>query len=278
MSDMQDVQGSYQFDGFGDDIQHQEFNRLSHQANILLPLEKRLWSQLNLRPGDQVLDLGCGPGVITQAIAEHVYPGEVVGVDVSATLIQTVQQFSSLNGHRCPRSVTFQVGDAYNLDWPDESFDVVYARLLFQHLAEPLKALASVLRVLRRGGHVCILDVDDDWASVHPEPEAFSRLRQEIVNRQHARGGDPWVGRKLAPYLKAAGFIQVQTRIHLIESNDLGLATFFDLLSLGAPYRSGPSDLDEAIAEAHHDIQILIKNPSAWAGLGLFVVTGQKPS
>lgn len=274
---MQNFQGSYLFDGLRDDIQNQEFDRLSRQAKIILPLEKRLWRHLELMSGSKVLDLGCGPGVITHALAEQVYPGEVIGIDASETLIQSAPQLSQLAGNGRQLNITFHAGNVYNLDLPDELFDVVYVRLLFQHLAEPMKALASILRVLRRGGKLCILDVDDDWASLYPEPDSFSRLRQAIARLQQARGGDPWVGRKLAHYLNDAGFIQVQTTMQLIDSHRLGLANFFDLLSFGAPYRSGQPDLEGAIADAYQDIQRLINNPSAWAGFGLFVATGHKP-
>ena len=275
---MQNFQVSYLFDGFRNDIQNQEFYRLSHQAKLLLPLEKKLWRHLELRSGSKVLDLGCGPGVITHALAEQVYPGEVIGIDASETLIQSLQQHRRPAGNGRQLNITFHSGNVYDLDLPDEIFDVVYARLLFQHLAEPIKALANILRVLRRGGKLCILDVDDDWASVYPEPDSFSQLRQTIVRLQQARGGDPWVGRKLASYLQDAGFTQVQTMMQLIDSHRLGLANFFDLLSFGAPYRSGQPDLAGAIALAYQDIQRLIKNPSAWAGFGLFVATGHKSS
>ena len=275
---MQNFQDSYLFDSFRDNIQTQEFDRLSRQAKSILPLEKRLWPHLELMSGSKVLDLGCGPGIITHALAEQVYPGEVIGIDASETLIQSLQQLSQLAGNGRQLNITFHSGNVYDLDWPDERFDVVYARLLFQHLAEPMKALVSILRVLRPGGKLCILDIDGDWANVYPEPNSFSRLRQAIARLQQARGGDPWVGRKLAYYLNQAGFIQVQTIIQLIDSNRLGLANFFDLLSFGAPYRSEQPDLEGAIADAHQDIQTLIKNPFAWAGLGLFVATGHKPS
>lgn len=275
---MQNFQGSYLFDGFKDDIQNQEFDRLSHQAKLLLPLEKRLWRRLELMSGSKVLDLGCGPGVITHALAEQVYPGEVVGIDTSEKLIQSLQQLRCSVGNDRQLNITFHSGNVYDLDLPDENFDIVYARLLFQHLTEPMKALASILRVLRRGGKLCIVDVDDDWASLYPEPDSFSRLRQAITRLQQARGGDPWVGRKLASYLSEAGFIQVQATMRLIDSHRLGLANFFDLLSFGAPYRSEQPDLDGVIAAAQQDIQTLFKNPFAWAGFGLFVATGHKPS
>ena len=268
-------QGSYLFDQLDDHIQAQEFNRLVYQANLLAPIEKDIWHRLNLSPGQRILDLGCGPGIITHALADYVYPGHVVGIDRSEKLI------SSLKKRGSQPNVTFCCSDIYDLAL-DQQFDVVYARLLFQHLSDPLEALGTILKVLKPGGKLCILDVDDDWASVHPEPESFAQLRQTITQRQQVLGGDPWVGRKLASYVYKAGFVQVKTMIQLIDSNQLGLNNFFELLSFSAPYQpqrqdSNASALTGRLASAHQDIQNLVKTPFTWAGLGLFVVIGHKP-
>ena len=262
-------QGSYQFDQLDDHIQTQEFNRLAYQAKLLAPIEKNIWHQLELSPGQRILDLGCGPGIITHALADYVYPGEVVGIDKSQELI------SSLKKQGSQTNITFCCGDIYDLAF-EQQFDIVYARLLFQHLTDPLKALETIRKLLKPGGKVCILDVDDDWASVYPEPESFARLRQKVTQRQQVLGGDPWVGRKLASYAHKAGFTPVETMIQLIDSNRLGLDNFFELLSLGAHYRSQKQDFDE-LGIVHQDIQNLIKNSPAWAGFGLFVVVGHKP-
>ena len=72
----------------------------------------------HLRPGLDVLDLGCGPGTITVDLAARVAPGRVLGIDTSAEVVEQARALE-VDG------VTFAVGDAYALDVPDGSFDVV---------------------------------------------------------------------------------------------------------------------------------------------------------
>src|SRR3954464_14625761 len=86
-----------------------------------------------LRPGMDLLDLGCGPGTITVDLAARVAPGRVLAVDASAEVI--AQAAATAAGR-----AQFVVGDAYDLDAPDASFDVVHAHQVLQHLTDPVGA------------------------------------------------------------------------------------------------------------------------------------------
>src|SRR5436190_6023772 len=85
-----------------------------------------------LRPGQRLLDVGCGPGTITVDLARRVAPGEVVGIDAAP---EVIEQTPAADG------VTFAVGDVYALDSADGSFDVVHAHQVLQHLTDPVRAL-----------------------------------------------------------------------------------------------------------------------------------------
>src|SRR5947209_9742832 len=85
----------------------------------------------HLRSGLDLLDVGCGPGTITVDLATRVAPGRVVGIDASDDVITQARQLEANN-------VSFAVGDVYALDFPDESFDVVHAHQVLQHLADPV--------------------------------------------------------------------------------------------------------------------------------------------
>src|SRR5262245_28424390 len=76
-----------------------------------------------LSPGMRLLDCGCGPGSITLGLAQILYPGEVVGIDINQTEIQTAKAAAVQRGIT---NVTFQVGNANSLDFPDGSFDGVF--------------------------------------------------------------------------------------------------------------------------------------------------------
>lgn len=268
--------GSYRYDSLKEQAQVQEFERLYRQAATMLDTERQLWPSMGIVTAQKILDLGCGSGVITRELAKQVYPGQVIGVDISRTLIDKGDRVYAERGQNHPENISFQEGSVYNLPFPDNSFDVVYARLLFQHLSNPLDALSNILRVLKPGGKLCIVDVDKGWSSLYPEPESSVELDEAIIQKQLSEGGDPWVGRKLSHYLTSAGFDAVEATVTLIDSNRLGLAHFFGMLAFGGSNRAEENKLAALQDKVIPDIQALIKDPSAWAGFGLFTAIGQK--
>ncbi len=105
----------------------------------------------------QLLDVGCGPGAITVGLAGVVAPGEVVGVDFQAT---QVDQARALAAERGVVNARFEIGDAYQLPFPDGSFDALFAHAVLMHLRDPVRALAEMRRVLRPGGIAGVRDPD----------------------------------------------------------------------------------------------------------------------
>ncbi|MDQ1280539.1 MAG: hypothetical protein QG670_1802 [Thermoproteota archaeon] len=102
----------------------------------------------------RVLDLGCGPGILTTALASHV--SEVVGLDITPEMIERACQRSIKLGLQ---NVRFEVGEAENLPFGDSYFDAIVTRLTFHHFTSPARVLGEMVRVLRRGGKLIIADV-----------------------------------------------------------------------------------------------------------------------
>ena len=94
----------------------------------------------HLCPGMRVLDCGCGPGSITVGLAEHVAPGEVIGIDLDPTHIALAQRRAAAAGLA---NVRFARADIYTLPFPDAAFDAVFCQSLLSHLREPAQALGK---------------------------------------------------------------------------------------------------------------------------------------
>lgn len=171
------------------------------------PARRRLLPLAPLRAGWRVLDLGTGFGPLAFELA-WATPVEVVGVDADLAVLAEAEALAGrLGGAVAPgASVRFELGDAAALDSPPEQFDLVTARLLFQHLAAPAAAAAEIGRVLRPGGYAFVVDVDDGLSAAYPAPEgALAVLEGAFDAWQASYGGDRQIGRKLSSFLSGAG-------------------------------------------------------------------------
>lgn len=170
--------------------------RLSTHGRILEPL---------LRPGLQVLDLGCGPGNMTLEIAERVAPtGSVTGVDRNGGQFPPIQASTQ----RLP--VRFQEMDAYALAFPDDTFDGIFSHALLEHLARPLAVLTEARRVLKPGGFLAVRCPDWGGFVLHPSSEDLSAAFAARLELQTGNGGNVHAGRHLGDWLRQAGFTNVR--------------------------------------------------------------------
>ena len=170
-----------------------------------------------LADGMSVLDCGSGPGTITCDFAQRIPDGRVVGVDADESQIALASNTARTRGLR---NVEFREASAYELPFPDESFDAVFSHALLEHLGEPDRAISEIRRVLKPGGSVGLCS--PDWGGFLLAPpsaqlsEAITRYEQISI----ANGGDPYVGRKFAHLLEKAEFeaIALQARYEVYGS------------------------------------------------------------
>jgi SAM-dependent methyltransferase len=160
-----------------------------------------------LRPGLDLLDVGCGPGTITTDLARLVAPGRVVGIDrASEVLVQ-----ASAHASQAGVPVEFRAADVYELPFPDASFEVVHVHQVLQHLIDPVRALIEMRRVLRPGGRLAARDADSAsfaWAPRNPLLDRWLELYCAVARRNAA---EPDGGRFLKGWALAAGFREVTT-------------------------------------------------------------------
>jgi phosphatidylethanolamine/phosphatidyl-N-methylethanolamine N-methyltransferase len=108
--------------------------------------------ELALRPGDEILEIGIGTG-----LTARLYPPDckVTGIDVSAPMLREAIKHIDSESRRNIRLLHM---DAAHLEFPDESFDVVYAAYVISVVPEPLAVLREMRRVCRVGGHIVLLN------------------------------------------------------------------------------------------------------------------------
>lgn len=157
----------------------------------------------HLEPGHALLDVGCGPGTITADLARRVGPGAVIGIDRSEQVVAAAHEAHGGSG------VEFRAADLYELPFDDDTFDVVHAHQVLQHLYDPVAALVEMRRVCRPGGIVAVRDADYGgfrWAPGSATLDRWLELYRDVARRN---GGEPDAGRHLLGWANAAGFATV---------------------------------------------------------------------
>ncbi|MFD8022375.1 methyltransferase domain-containing protein [Streptomyces lavendulae] len=161
-----------------------------------------------LRPGMRLLDVGCGPGTITADLARLVAPGgRVTAVDAAADVLE--QADAHVREHAPDAVVDFAVADVHALDFPDDSFDVVHAHQVLQHVGDPVRALREMRRVCRPGGTVAVRDADYAAMTWYPASPALDEWQALYRRVARANGGEPDAGRRLRAWAREAGFTDV---------------------------------------------------------------------
>jgi ubiquinone/menaquinone biosynthesis C-methylase UbiE len=165
--------------------------------------KRQTFALLDLRPGMAVLDVGCGTGDDARALAAQVgRSGRVVGLDSSETAVAEARRRS--DGDELP--VEFQVGDAHVLPFAADTFDAVRSDRVLQHVADPARALAELVRVTRTDRPVVVMDADWDTLVVDAPDRAVTRA----VLRAHADAvPNGWIGRQLRGLFVTAGLRDV---------------------------------------------------------------------
>ncbi|PZS16880.1 MAG: methyltransferase [Pseudonocardiales bacterium] len=193
---------------------------LDHHAAKYLD-RRRMVDDLGLRPGDVVLDLGCGPGLWTPMFAEKVAPGgNVVGVDISKELID----YAALRiaDHPLSGSMRFEVGNFEATPFDDGAFDAVFLGNCCCYASDFSRVLREAKRVSR--GRVFSKDFDGGTVIYHPAEErltatvlaAAARALQETPPQP---AFDNFIGRKMHGAFRSAGFSDVETRPYAIQLN-----------------------------------------------------------
>jgi SAM-dependent methyltransferase len=186
--------------------------RLSLIGRVLQPTTAQLFARLGLRAGMQALDVGCGGGVVTLELARLVGTGGfVVGLDVDTAIVALAQQDAASAGMH---NIEFRRADALQLDEPS-TYDLVYARFLLTHLAEPQQALAGMVRAARPGGLLVAEDIDLTGSFCYPPHPAFQRQLDLYTQVIRHTGGDPAIGLRLTDLFLQAGLHDVD--LHVVQ-------------------------------------------------------------
>ena len=159
--------------------------QFARQAGWTRGMRAHLYRRANLLRARQVLDVGCGTGVLTEELAERTQ-GRVIGVDLDPDMVAFAQ---SRNG-----KAEYRLGDAHDLAFRDGSFDLVVCHFVLLWCADPRRAAREMVRVTRPGGAVVVCAEPDYGGRIDYPDLPLGRWQSQALRRE---GADPLLGRKL---------------------------------------------------------------------------------
>jgi 2-polyprenyl-3-methyl-5-hydroxy-6-metoxy-1,4-benzoquinol methylase len=157
----------------------------------------------NVRPYHRILDIGCGPGTISADLAARVLDGHVTAVDYAAAIVEQAAKEAASRGLA---NMSFAVADVHGLEYDDDTFDVVHAHQVLQHVGDPVQALREMRRVAKPGGVVAARDSDYAAFTWFPESQGLDDWLDLYERVARAGGGEPDAGRRLKSWALRAGF------------------------------------------------------------------------
>lgn len=195
--------------------ERREARRLQDQAGTLVEL---LHADTAYPAGSRVLEAGCGIGAQTVSLARNSPQARITSIDISQASLAEARRRIEAAGLA---NVELRQADLFALPFEPASFDHAFVCFVLEHLAQPVRALEALRRLLRPGGSVTVIEGDHGSAYFHPDSEAARRAIHCQVELQRRAGGNAMIGRELYPLLERAGFsgVRVSPRMVYVDAS-----------------------------------------------------------
>lgn len=185
-----------------------EIKRLEIKTNRSVIEKQALWA--GLKPGDRVADIGCGPGKTTALLHGIVEPsGAAVGIDASGDRIAHAR-----TSYGKP-TLDYFCRDLFSSLDDFEPFDFIWVRFVLEYYrTNSMEIVQNLSRILKPGGILCLIDIDQSCMCHYGFPDRLSRTIQRIMHvMEREKNFDPYAGRRLYSYLYDIGFNDIDVQL-----------------------------------------------------------------
>jgi ubiquinone/menaquinone biosynthesis C-methylase UbiE len=238
-----------------------------------LVLKRQTFALLGAKEGARILDVGCGTGEDVRELAKLVgSTGRVIGVDSSEIMLREARARSE--GLGLP--IEYQLGDANQLPFADNTFDGCRAERILLHLEHPEQALREMCRVTCSSGAILVTEVDLETRIVDSPDRDLTR---RILNYQcDTRFKQGWVGRRLLRLFKQASLMDIAIFPYtLMETNFARGTAGFDFPGAAAYAQAGGVVSAEEATTWLEQLQAADRAGCFFSAMSYFIASGQKP-
>lgn len=187
--------------------------------NLISEMEISLFKQHKFPIKGKLLEIGCNCGITSSKLSEHYPRMEICSIDSDSDAIANAKESLSMNYP----NIEFSVGTAYNTRKSGDQFDILYNRLNYQYLSDPIKALDEAQRVLKKDGQIIIIDIQNDLTIFAPELEAINNLLEQSDLCKHSKAIDLKSATRTANYLHQAGYTNINSYVKSFSTSEVGL-------------------------------------------------------
>ena len=194
-----------------------------YQTEDIKEMQRQYRAWFDPKPGETILDVGCGTGVNVLAISKLVgETGKVIGIDNSPAMLAIARDKAAAE------NIEYRLMGVEDMDFADNSFDGVVCTQVLGYVEDPLPVIRSLLRVVKPTGRVFVAETDwDSLAYSIPDKELQRRVTLSFTDHH----GDGWVGRRLYPLCRQAGAAEIELHPYVIHNAEYSIRKYGGPLS-----------------------------------------------
>jgi ubiquinone/menaquinone biosynthesis C-methylase UbiE len=254
-----------------------EMERLYNQANLNAEKEARNLVAFGLRDGMSVLEVGSGPGFVTEWVSRLIPNGSITCVEIDPIMVNYARQHLEKASQCQYRIIESSI---IKTDLPDDSFDFAFARIVFEHIPGRIEALNEIKRLLKPGGRLAL--TEGDYAInllTDPHFPEIESIRGKFMKYMSSLGANRMIGREMWRLLKKAGFKNIDLEAVIHHSGDKGIECFYPQIN---PQRALPFVEAGVITEEEYEslraaAEKLLASEDSFVLRLLLMACGEKP-
>lgn len=225
-------QGSYQIKTFAGNVEI-EINRLKAQVDLFWNKELKHYIKFGLSNGMSIVELGSGPGFVTEKILEKFLDVKITAVEIDPFFVDYSKKYLSQKNFSQCEVIQKSIMETGLLE---NSFDFAITRLVLEHLPDPVNAVREVYRILKPGRKAVFIDHDLEMHTMtYPYISELRELYDAYCQSRYIQGGNPKIGRELPTILKKGGFSVVDFEIISAHNEIMGDEMFLKSEGIGVP-------------------------------------------